>query len=179
MIGLTVNYDHDQSLKKLCAAIYDRGWRRHEDEEERREKERGREREKKSAENLNRPAEGRYVPLHLSSRPVPVLRSYMRSSYSRVACTCWCSCARAYVRSHMSTALVRSRPSRLVQAEGCFSVRGLNVLLLNHNARGRVLSRWNLARGEATRKRKAEGRREGGRVMGEGENSWNYYYSTT
>lgn len=24
MIGPTVNYDHDQSLKKLCAAIYDR-----------------------------------------------------------------------------------------------------------------------------------------------------------
>lgn len=109
MIGLTVNYDHDQSLKKLCAAIYDRGWRRHEDEEERREKERGREREKKSAENLNRPAEGRYVPLHLSSRPVPVLRSYMRSSYSRVACTCWC--ARVRAKSHVD----RSRTKQTKQ----------------------------------------------------------------
>lgn len=90
--------------------------------------------------------------------------------------------ARVGARVRARTCEVTCRPlvrSRLVQAEGCFSVRGLNVLLLNHNARGRVFSRWNLARGEATRKRKAEGGREGGRVMGEGENSWNYYYSTT
>lgn len=119
MIGPTVNYDHDQSLKKLCAAIYDRTGM----EEargrggEKRKGERGKEKEReKSAENLNRPAEGRYVPLHLSSRPVPVPRSCTRMFVVFASCVHVLVLVLVYVRSHMSTKLSASR-------EGCFSVR--------------------------------------------------------
>lgn len=105
-------------------AIYDR---------ERRTTKR-RKKRKKSAENLKRPTEGRYVPLHLSSRPFP-------SVYVRIRrYTCVSTRVRAYVRSHMST----GRMEMYKQHRGMFfslgsREKGLNVLLLNHNVRGRVV----------------------------------------
>lgn len=72
------------------------------------EKRKGERERKKSAENLNRPAEGRYVPLHLSSRPVPVPCVYAFVVYIRgYVHVLVLVRARSYVRSHMSTALVR------------------------------------------------------------------------
>ena len=123
-------------------------------EEKRREGERERERERERRERNQR-------RIWTAQRRVDMFRCICRhalfpflvrvrvcSSYSRVACTCWCSCVRARARvrakSHVDEALCEQRGM-------FFSSGGLNVLLLNHNARGAgfFLPRWNLARGES------------------------------
>ena len=115
-------------LARRNDAIYDRERRT----SKRRKK---REKKKKSAENLNRPTEGRYVPLHLSSRPFPSAPVCIckRERVQALACvhTCEVTCRTVVLR-------------RVSSSRGMFfslgsREKGLNVLLLNHNARGRVV----------------------------------------
>lgn len=73
-----------------------------------------------------------------------LVRVRVCSSYSRVACTRVGARVGVRAKSHVDEALCEQRGM-------FFSSGGLNVLLLNHNARGAgfFLPRWNLARGES------------------------------
>lgn len=76
-------------------------------------------REEEEGERENRLAKGRYVPLHLSSRPLPCVRARVRM----------CVCASPSCESRSNGDVHTSRGMFFSSAKGL-----LNVLLLNHNA---------------------------------------------